>query len=107
MLRFKLVFFSPIKNTSYILTHLFEKYPNHVGRIGEYEHCAFMTSGIGNVEFIYLSLSPSPWETHVCSLAFGNLKRKMKDNSNQGTVLILLLVQLANWSESKNIELRC
>jgi hypothetical protein len=47
MSRFKLVFFSPTKDTSRILDHMFSKYPKNVGRIGEYEHCAFVTRGTG------------------------------------------------------------
>jgi hypothetical protein len=47
MPRFKLVFFSPTKDTSRILDHMFSKYPKNVGRIGEYEHCAFVTRGTG------------------------------------------------------------
>jgi hypothetical protein len=47
MPRFKLVFFSPTKDTSRILDHMFSKYPKSVGRIGEYEHCAFVTRGTG------------------------------------------------------------
>ena len=47
MVRFKLVFFSPVKSTPTILNHLFVKYPNTVGKIGEYEQCAFMTQGTG------------------------------------------------------------
>ncbi|THH05189.1 hypothetical protein EW145_g4983 [Phellinidium pouzarii] len=47
MSRFKLIFFCPIKNTSDVLDHLFNKYPKHIGHIGEYECCAFMAPGIG------------------------------------------------------------
>ena len=47
MPRFKLVFFSPVKSTPTILNHLFTKYPQNVGKIGEYEQCAFMTTGKG------------------------------------------------------------
>ena len=47
MPRFKLVFFSPTKDTSRILNHIFSKYPKNVGKIGEYEHCAFVTRGTG------------------------------------------------------------
>ncbi|KAL5510931.1 hypothetical protein ACEPAG_4688 [Sanghuangporus baumii] len=45
--RFKLVFFCPPKNTAEVLDRLFRAYPLHVGRIGEYEQCAFMTQGTG------------------------------------------------------------
>lgn len=47
MARFKLVFFSPVKSTPTILSHLFGKYPQNFGRIGDYEQCAFMTPGTG------------------------------------------------------------
>lgn len=47
MPRFKLVFFSPTKDTTRILNHIFSKYPNNAGKIGEYEHCAFVTRGTG------------------------------------------------------------
>lgn len=47
MSRFKLVFFSPIESTNAILNHLFSKYPKNLGRIGQYEHCAFLTRGTG------------------------------------------------------------
>ncbi|TCD62705.1 hypothetical protein EIP91_006530 [Steccherinum ochraceum] len=47
MARFKLVFFSPVKSTPAILSHLFAKYPQNLGRIGEYEQCAFMAPGTG------------------------------------------------------------
>ena len=50
MSRFKLVFFSPITETPKILGHLFSKYPKNVGRIGEYEQCAFMSKGTGRPE---------------------------------------------------------
>ncbi|EJC98541.1 uncharacterized protein FOMMEDRAFT_95994 [Fomitiporia mediterranea MF3/22] len=46
-LRFKLVFFCPIKNTSEVLEKLFKSHPTHVGRLGEYECCAFITPGTG------------------------------------------------------------
>ncbi|KAI0785702.1 GTP cyclohydrolase 1 type 2/Nif3 [Abortiporus biennis] len=47
MPRFKLVFFSPVKSTPSILNHLFAKFPQEVGKIGEYESCAFMSKGTG------------------------------------------------------------
>lgn len=47
MPRFKLVFFVPVKDAQTVLDHLFAKFPNHVGRIGEYENCAFLTQGTG------------------------------------------------------------
>lgn len=47
MPRFKLVFFSPTASTQTILKHLFTKYPQHVGKIGQYEGCAFVTKGTG------------------------------------------------------------
>ncbi|PSS06501.1 hypothetical protein PHLCEN_2v3703 [Hermanssonia centrifuga] len=47
MPRFKLVFFSPVKDTPRILNHLFSKYPQEVGKIGQYENCAFVSPGTG------------------------------------------------------------
>ncbi|KAI0685581.1 GTP cyclohydrolase 1 type 2/Nif3 [Cytidiella melzeri] len=47
MPRFKLVFFSPTNETSRILAHLFSKFPKDVGKIGDYESCAFTTRGTG------------------------------------------------------------
>ena len=54
MTRFKLVFFSPKDSTRAILDHLFQKYPTEIGRIGEYEQCAFISRGTGQSE-IYTS----------------------------------------------------
>ncbi|TFK66049.1 hypothetical protein BDN72DRAFT_772541 [Pluteus cervinus] len=45
--RFKLVFFSPKESTTSILSHLFAKHPQTVGRIGNYQSCAFVTPGVG------------------------------------------------------------
>ncbi|KAJ7442294.1 GTP cyclohydrolase 1 type 2/Nif3 [Mycena latifolia] len=45
--RFKLVFFCPAANTRAIVDHLFQKFPATVGKIGNYEHCAFLTRGTG------------------------------------------------------------
>lgn len=45
--KFKLVFFTPVSNTRAILDHLFEKYPQVLGKIGNYEQCAFITRGTG------------------------------------------------------------
>ncbi|KAJ7836522.1 hypothetical protein B0H13DRAFT_1652046 [Mycena leptocephala] len=45
--RFKLVFFSPAPHTRAILDHLFSTFPAHVGKIGNYERCAFLTRGTG------------------------------------------------------------
>ena len=47
MPRFKLVFFAPVKDTARILSHVFSKMPKAVGKIGDYESCAFITSGTG------------------------------------------------------------
>ncbi|KAI0076524.1 hypothetical protein K474DRAFT_1597817 [Panus rudis PR-1116 ss-1] len=47
MPRFKLVFFSPVSSTKTVLSHLFAKYPHNVGKIGQYEECAFITQGTG------------------------------------------------------------
>ncbi|KAJ8697148.1 hypothetical protein PTI98_006946 [Pleurotus ostreatus] len=48
MNRFKLVFFSPTKDTARLLSALFSKYPNNVGKIGNYEQCAFVSRGTGS-----------------------------------------------------------
>ncbi|KAJ7246883.1 GTP cyclohydrolase 1 type 2/Nif3 [Mycena haematopus] len=45
--RYKLIFFSPIPNTRAILDHIFNTFPAHVGKIGNYERCAFITRGTG------------------------------------------------------------
>ncbi|KAF7349615.1 putative GTP cyclohydrolase 1 type 2 [Mycena sanguinolenta] len=45
--RYKLVFFSPVSSTRGILEHLFTTFPAHVGKIGNYERCAFLTRGTG------------------------------------------------------------
>ncbi|KAI0941571.1 hypothetical protein AcW1_003431 [Taiwanofungus camphoratus] len=47
MSRFKLVFFSPVPSTQLILRHLFEQFPHHIGRIGAYGGCAFVSRGTG------------------------------------------------------------
>ncbi|KAF4598821.1 hypothetical protein EYR38_007229 [Pleurotus pulmonarius] len=47
MNRFKLVFFSPTKDTARILSALFTQFPNYVGKIGNYEQCAFVSRGTG------------------------------------------------------------
>ncbi|KAH9889363.1 hypothetical protein C8Q73DRAFT_707295 [Cubamyces lactineus] len=45
--KYKLVFFTPRTSTQAILKHLFTRFPNHVGRIGAYGGCAFVTPGTG------------------------------------------------------------
>ncbi|ETW74678.1 hypothetical protein HETIRDRAFT_482450 [Heterobasidion irregulare TC 32-1] len=45
--RFKLVFFTPSSSTRKILDHLFEKYPEELGKIGQYDQCAFISRGTG------------------------------------------------------------
>ena len=45
--RFKLVFFAPADSTRRILDHLFRTFPDELGKIGEYEQCAFITRGTG------------------------------------------------------------
>ncbi|KAF5346619.1 hypothetical protein D9757_011441 [Collybiopsis confluens] len=45
--KFKLVFFTPSTYTRAILDHLFTKYPLELGKIGNYEQCAFITKGTG------------------------------------------------------------
>ncbi|CDO75953.1 hypothetical protein BN946_scf184888.g3 [Trametes cinnabarina] len=47
MQKYKLVFFTPRTSTQTILQHLFARFPNHVGRIGAYGGCAFVTPGTG------------------------------------------------------------
>jgi hypothetical protein len=47
IIRFKLVFFCPQGSTRDVLAHMFEKLPKEVGKIGHYEHCAFITRGVG------------------------------------------------------------
>ena len=47
MPRYKLVFFAPRANTQAILAHLFDRFPQHVGRIGAYAGCAFVSPGTG------------------------------------------------------------
>ncbi|KAF5365961.1 hypothetical protein D9758_006639 [Tetrapyrgos nigripes] len=45
--KFKLVFFSPTANTRTILNHLFTKFPQELGKVGNYEQCAFIMKGTG------------------------------------------------------------
>ncbi|KAI8978326.1 hypothetical protein BD414DRAFT_538936 [Trametes punicea] len=45
--KYKLVFFTPRTSTQTVLQHLFTRFPNHVGRIGAYGGCAFVTPGTG------------------------------------------------------------
>ncbi|KAL1945457.1 hypothetical protein VTO73DRAFT_2308 [Trametes versicolor] len=47
MPKYKLIFFTPRPSTQAILQHLFKRFPNHVGRIGAYGGCAFVTPGNG------------------------------------------------------------
>ncbi|KAH9855889.1 hypothetical protein C2E23DRAFT_866498 [Lenzites betulinus] len=47
MPKYKLVFFTPRTSTQAILKHLFTRFPNHVGRIGAYSGCAFVSPGTG------------------------------------------------------------
>jgi hypothetical protein len=51
--RFKLIFFSPPGSTQKVLDHLFSSFPDHVGKIGEYGRCAFVSRGVG--QFLPLS----------------------------------------------------
>ncbi|KAI6008066.1 hypothetical protein EDC04DRAFT_3073183 [Pisolithus marmoratus] len=46
-IRFKLVFFSPKEETAHVLKEIFSRYPEQVGKIGQYEQCAFITPGVG------------------------------------------------------------
>ncbi|KAL0065554.1 hypothetical protein AAF712_007465 [Marasmius tenuissimus] len=45
--RFKMVFFTPAVNTRAIIDHLFAKYPQELGKIGNYGECAFIARGTG------------------------------------------------------------
>ncbi|PIL33655.1 hypothetical protein GSI_04278 [Ganoderma sinense ZZ0214-1] len=45
--KLKLVFFIPRASTQAVLRHLFARFPNHVGRIGAYGGCAFVSPGVG------------------------------------------------------------
>jgi hypothetical protein len=45
--RYKLVFFCPTTSTRSVLDQLFQRYPNELGKIGEYEQCAFICPGTG------------------------------------------------------------
>ncbi|KAI0774843.1 hypothetical protein BD413DRAFT_472358 [Trametes elegans] len=47
IIRYKVVFFAPRSSTQSILQHLFARFPNHVGRIGAYGGCAFVSPGTG------------------------------------------------------------
>ncbi|RPD57944.1 hypothetical protein L226DRAFT_547749 [Lentinus tigrinus ALCF2SS1-7] len=47
MQKYKLVFFTPRPSTQAVLQHLFARFPNHVGRIGAYGGCAFVSPGTG------------------------------------------------------------
>ncbi|KAI0669581.1 hypothetical protein C8Q78DRAFT_976910 [Trametes maxima] len=47
MQKYKLVFFTPRSDTQAVLRHLFARFPNHVGRIGVYSGCAFVSPGTG------------------------------------------------------------
>ncbi|KAF9486070.1 hypothetical protein BDN70DRAFT_371767 [Pholiota conissans] len=45
--RFKLVFFVPKEKTRRVLEQLFGKFPDELGKIGNYAQCAFVTRGTG------------------------------------------------------------
>ncbi|KAI0740976.1 hypothetical protein C8Q76DRAFT_608075 [Earliella scabrosa] len=47
MQKYKLVFFTPRPSTQPVLQHLFARFPLHVGRIGAYGGCAFVSPGTG------------------------------------------------------------
>ena len=47
MQKYKLVFFTPRPSTQTVLQHLFARFPSHVGRIGAYGGCAFVSPGTG------------------------------------------------------------
>ena len=44
--KFKLVFFVPRASTQSVLQHLFARFPHHVGRIGAYGGCAFVSCNV-------------------------------------------------------------
>ncbi|KZT22468.1 hypothetical protein NEOLEDRAFT_1171329 [Neolentinus lepideus HHB14362 ss-1] len=44
-IRFKLVFFTPASSTRSILDYLFARHPQTLGKIGNYDQCAFVTRG--------------------------------------------------------------
>lgn len=62
--KFKLVFFTPVSKTRAILDHLFEKYPQALGKIGNYEQCAFVTRGTGQ----YRLSSVCPFAIHMMNI---------------------------------------
>ncbi|KAL0564809.1 hypothetical protein V5O48_017231 [Marasmius crinis-equi] len=45
--RFKSVFTTPSSSTRAVLDHLFAKCPKELGKIRNYEHCAFVSRGTG------------------------------------------------------------
>ncbi|KAH9935211.1 uncharacterized protein BXZ73DRAFT_89546 [Epithele typhae] len=47
MPKYKLVFFAPRADTQPILAHLFDRFPLHVGGVGAYARCAFVSPGTG------------------------------------------------------------
>ncbi|TFK50865.1 hypothetical protein OE88DRAFT_1712778 [Heliocybe sulcata] len=47
LVRFKLVFFTPNASTRTVLDKLFARNPQTIGKIGNYEQCAFITRGTG------------------------------------------------------------
>ncbi|KAJ7066638.1 GTP cyclohydrolase 1 type 2/Nif3 [Mycena amicta] len=48
--RYKLVFFVPTTKTRAVLDHLFAKFPDNVGKIGNYEKVAFLSRGTGQFQ---------------------------------------------------------
>ncbi|TRM68850.1 hypothetical protein BD626DRAFT_472122 [Schizophyllum amplum] len=47
LMKFKLVFFSPVSATPGVLRRLFERFPDTVGKEGLYRGCAFVGRGVG------------------------------------------------------------
>ncbi|KAL1740429.1 hypothetical protein HDZ31DRAFT_47526 [Schizophyllum fasciatum] len=45
--KYKLIFFSPFNHTQSILAHLFERFPDTIGKEGLYRGCAFVSRGTG------------------------------------------------------------
>ena len=60
MQKYKLVFFTPRPSTQPVLQHLFARFPLHVGRIGAYGGCAFVSPGTGGLPPLLLSSAPPP-----------------------------------------------
>ena len=80
MALFKLVFFTPREHTKRVLDHLFSKLPIAVGSIGQYEHCAFVTPGTGQL------LLPPSTDLLKRNLFQGQFKPKPGAHPTIGTI---------------------